>query len=67
MAERAVNMNLREPETKGEAVAFVWAVLSQRLALLSPDFQVVMDLSERFDIRARDLLEFRRALVRARS
>jgi hypothetical protein len=58
-------LNPRDPQTKAEAVAFVAAVMrGSQLALLSPDFQVAMDLSERFDIRARDLLEYRRAIAR---
>jgi hypothetical protein len=53
-------MNMRNPETKPEAVAFVSAVMKHKLVLLSPDFQTAVDLSERFDIRARDILEYRR-------
>ena len=54
----------RFPKLKTEAVAFVAAVLRQKLALLSPDFQTAIELSERFDIRAKDLLEYRRELAR---
>lgn len=60
-------MDPRKPQTKDGAVAFVSAVLLNKLVLLSPDFQLAMDLSERFDVRARDLLEYRRTLVRKNS
>ena len=43
-------------QTKSEAVAFVATVLRNPGASRA-DFQFAMDLSERFDIRARDLLE----------
>jgi hypothetical protein len=56
--------SLRNPQTKAEAVAFVSAVLRSSFALLSPDFQLAMDLSERFDVRARDLLEYRKMLAK---
>lgn len=58
-------MNIRDPQTKPEAVAFVSAVLRTPLALVSPDFQAAMDASERFDVRARDLLEYRRKQARS--
>ncbi len=53
----------RNPHTKPEAVAFVSAVMRTPHALLSPDFQVAMDLSMRFEISARDVLEFRKSVV----
>lgn len=42
------------------AIAFISAVISVPNALLSPDFEVAMRLSDHFDIRARDILEFKR-------
>jgi hypothetical protein len=53
----------RKPQTKDGAVAFVSAVLRNEPALQSPDFKVAMDLSECFDIRAKDLLEYRKGMV----
>lgn len=53
----------RKPQSKAGAVAFVSAVLRNEPALRSPDFQVAMDLSECFDIRAKDLLEYRKGIV----
>lgn len=49
-------------ETKSQAVEFVASVLQFTPSLLSPDFQVAMSLSRRFDISAKDLLEYRRNL-----
>ena len=53
---RARELNV---ETKEDAMAFVFAVMSSPRALRSPDFQVAMHLSERFRILAKDLLELR--------
>ena len=50
----------RNAKTKADAVAFVSAVLQVGAALHSADFQVAMALSERFDVRGRDLLEYRK-------
>lgn len=55
---------MRDPKNKAEAVAFVSAVINTRLALVSPDFQVALDVSDRFDVRARDVLEYRREKAR---
>jgi hypothetical protein len=59
--------DLRKPQTKADAVALVSAVLLNKLALFSPDFQLAMDLSERFDVRAQDLLEYRKTVARKNS
>lgn len=53
----------RRPATKSGAVAFVSAVLRNEPAFRSPDFQVAMDLSECFDIRAKDLLTYRKEIA----
>jgi len=50
----------REPQTKDEAIDFIVAVLVTPLALMSPDFKVAMELSERFDITAQDVLNRRK-------
>ena len=57
---RGLAESVRYPRTKDGAIAFVSAVMQSPLALTSPDFQVAIDLSERFDIRAGDILEYRK-------
>ncbi len=47
-------------ETKGQAVAFVSMVMAHPIALMAPDFHIAMELSERFDIRAVDVLNHRK-------
>lgn len=56
--------NPRDPQTKAEATAFVSAVMLNKLVLLSPDFQVAIDLSERFSVTVPDVLTYRRELAR---
>ena len=53
-------------QTKGQAVAFVSMVMAHPIALMSPDFRIAMLLSERFDIRAVDVLTHRKKKVEQR-
>jgi hypothetical protein len=46
----------RDVQTKEEAIDFVAMVMLTPLALMSPDFKLAMELSERFDITAQDVL-----------
>lgn len=46
----------RNVQTKEEAIDFVAMVMLTPLALMSPDFKLAMELSERFDITAQDVL-----------
>lgn len=59
--------DLRNPRTKPEAIAFVSAILKAGVpqVLKSPDFDVAINLSNRFDITVADVLEYRRRLVSA--
>lgn len=50
-------------EYKWQAVAFVSMVTAHPTALMSPDFRIAMMLSERFDIRAVDVLTHRKKKV----
>lgn len=50
--------------SRQEAVAFVCDVLTHRLALISKDFKDAMELCERFDIRAQEVLVFQKARAR---
>ncbi len=54
-------------ETKEQAVAFVSMVMAHTIALMSPDFHIAMKLSERFDIRAVDVLTHRKKKVKKKS
>lgn len=58
--KRLVDVNLRDPKTKEEALPFIFAVMTAPFALFSPDFQIAVDLSERFNISVKDVLEFRK-------
>jgi len=60
-----MELNMRDPKNKAEAIAFVSAVMHTRLALMSPDFQVALDVSDRFDVSVRDVLEYRREKARS--
>lgn len=55
-----IDVRLRVGLDRRNAIAFVSAVISVPNALLSPDFEVAMRLSDQLDIRARDILEFKR-------
>lgn len=58
--------DLRNPQTKCDAVAFVSAVIRNGNAILSDDFVTAMDISRKFDVSAEDVLEYRRARVTPR-
>lgn len=53
----------RSIRTKEAALAFVCDVLESRIALFSLDFKDAMEVCERFDLRARDVLIFRKGRV----
>lgn len=49
-----------EIDTKDEAMRFIAVVLSSGVATLSPSFNIAVELSERFNISVKDMLEWRR-------
>lgn len=49
-------MNASDVQTKEQAIDFVVMVMLTPVALLSPSFGDAMELSERFDITAQDVL-----------
>lgn len=57
-------MHLLDVHNKAEAVAFVAAVMQNTPALLSPNFQLAMDVSRLYDVSTQDVLEFRREKAR---
>lgn len=59
-------MNKTDIHNKEEAVALVAAVMQSSPALLSPTFQLAMAVSNDFDVRAADVLEFKREVERRR-
>lgn len=56
-----------EIQTKEDAIQFVSAVLSNSFAMMSPDFKEAMYFSGRFEITAKDLLEYRKTMLRHRA
>ena len=52
------------PQTKEEAIDFVVLVVMTPVALLSPDFKLAIELCERFNISAQDVLNRRKRRAR---